>query len=348
MQRIKWIIIGLLCFIPVYWMVIPFLDTLIFSIFLYYSIRPLYLKIFKIISNKTLSIIMSLVIILIPLILFVMYLSSVASTELLSVAKSLGPEYRKTLSEILDQYVIGLKELTWDDLLVLIQENTNIQTLADLGFGILGNIFNWLIRIILIFTFTYIFLSEGHRYRAWMNKNIIYKDAKLMKEFMKSVDTDLESVFYGNLLTAIIVMANGMIVYTFINIFLAPELPIPYPILLGVLCGIASLIPGVGVSLIWIPTAFLLAVSAYLGPGLIENLQFLGIFVVSSLILVDFIPSWLIRAKISGKGVDDSLMFLAYILGPMAFGISGILIGPIVLVLSVNFIKVVLPKLKMI
>lgn len=348
MQRLKWVLFGLTCAIPVYLMLMPFLDTLVFSVFLYYTIRPLYLRVSRYVSNKSICVALTAILIIIPLSLFLMYLVSVASSEILSLAQNLGPEQRRSINDALIQYRDVISGFSPGDIMLLLSDNADIKNFFDMGLGLLADIFDRIVRIILVLTLTFLFITEGSRFREWINRNVANNDRQLVKDFMASVDKDFEGVFYGNMLTALIVAANGVIVYTFINIFIAKDIIIPYPILIGVLCGISSLIPGVGVSLVWIPAMILLLASAYLGSGIMENAIFLGSFFIFSLILVDFIPSWLIRAKISSRGIDDSLMFLAYILGPMTFGLSGIIIGPIVLVLSINFMRMVFPRLRLI
>ena len=348
MQRIKWILVGALCIYPVMLMVMPFIDTLIFSIFAYYSIRPLFKKVDGVIKHKTASIIVSIMLIIVPLVLFLMYLANVASTELISLSRNLGPGYKSIIADWVGQYAGLLSNMNWGEVLSLAKNNADLKGILDLGLGLISGIFDKILRTVLVFAFTYLFLAEGTRFHKWFVREVIHQDKRQVVNFMDSVDRDLESVFYGNILTAIIVTANGVIVFTLINVFFSTSMVIPYPVLMGVMCGIASLIPGVGVSLIWVPATILLGANAYLTDGLGEHIKFIGIFAAASLILVDFIPSWLLRAKISGKGVDDTLLFLAYILGPLTFGISGILIGPIVLVLTVNFAKLVVPKLRII
>ncbi len=89
------------------------------------------------------------------------------------------------------------------------------------------------------------------------------------------------------IITAII----GVIAYNILNFFSPAGLSIPYAAFLGVLAGIASLIPVIDIKIVYIPVTGYLFLISILD---ISNSQFLFtlIFFFVSIIVVDIIPDW--------------------------------------------------------
>ncbi len=124
------------------------------------------------------------------------------------------------------------------------------------------------------------------------------------------------------------------------------NLIISYPILMGMLCGVASLIPMVGLKLVWVPMFLFMCFKVYVF-GLFSSsiYGFLFVFLLIVNIVVDWIPDLVLRPYISGKNIHTGVMMLSYILGPAAFGAVGIFVGPLIVIFSTNFVKIVLPQL---
>ncbi len=119
-----------------------------------------------------------------------------------------------------------------------------------------------------------------------------------------------------------------------------PSLWIPSPTLLGALTGAASLIPVVGMKIVYIPVTVLLAVEAALtDPSPSGSRSPTRV----SLVVVDTIPDFLIRPYVSGDLTHVGLLMFAYILGPIAFGFYGIFLGPMLLVLAAQFFRIIVP-----
>jgi len=116
--------------------------------------------------------------------------------------------------------------------------------------------------------------------------------------------------------------------------------------LLGILCGLGIFIPVIGMKLIWIPLAIYLVIQAYLNGILSIAWWFLLLYLVVVFVVVDFTPDILLRPHISGKHVHSGAMLLAYIFGIVVFGFLGLFLGPMILIIATNFIKIVLPELR--
>jgi predicted PurR-regulated permease PerM len=345
MQRFKWIIIGLACLITVYWMISPFINVFVYSIFVYYTTRPLYSRLNKKFKSKTVAAYASIILVVLPITVVLLYTVGVASIELLNLVRTLELPYAR-IAKLISEYSTVVYSLSWREIADIVRENPDFKQVVDITLGLVTSTLGLVFKLILVFIISYLFLRDGPVFKSWLVENVFHRDKQLAESFMNGVDRDLQNVFYGNILTALIIAFIAVVLFSILN-SISPGVKIPYTVLLGILCGFTSLIPGVGVAIVWAPVTVLLGVQAYLKGALIEQLWFVALFMVTTFLAADFLPNYTIRPKVSGKTVNEDLMLLAYIFGPLTFGLSGILIGPIVLVVTINFIKIVLPELKL-
>jgi len=75
------------------------------------------------------------------------------------------------------------------------------------------------------------------------------------------------------------------------------------------------------------------------------TMWFTAAFVAVSFVIVDTIPDLVLRPYVSGRNLHVGAVMIAYTLGPLLFGWYGIFLGPIILVLVINFARHVLPVL---
>src|SRR5262249_2939291 len=101
------------------------------------------------------------------------------------------------------------------------------------------------------------------------------------------------------------------------------------PVLWGTAMALASLIPGVGPALVWLPTAIILIASKHVVAGIV--LILIGVFVIG---LVDN----LLRPFVVGRDtkMPDYLILLSTLGGLAGFGFAGIVIGPIIAALFLS------------
>jgi len=151
-------------------------------------------------------------------------------------------------------------------------------------------------------------------------------------------------IFFGNILNAFMTGVIGAVAYNALNVFAPAGTAIPYPTLIGLLAGAASLVPIVGMKLVYFPVGgYMAAVAVFDGrPGL---LWLTAAFVVVSFVVVDTIPDLVLRPYVSGRNLHVGMVMFAYIFGPLVFGWYGIFLGPMILVLVVHFGRLVLPEL---
>jgi len=95
------------------------------------------------------------------------------------------------------------------------------------------------------------------------------------------------------------------------------------PVFWGVIMGFMALLPFVGTWIVWLPASIWLMFTGHLAKGV--TLALLGAFVVAS------IDNVLRPAILSGRArMNGLLMFISLLGGVSAFGLLGLVLGPLV------------------
>jgi predicted PurR-regulated permease PerM len=104
---------------------------------------------------------------------------------------------------------------------------------------------------------------------------------------------------------------------------------VPEPITWGVLLGILSFIPAIGTLFVWVPAAVWLITTGAVARGIV--------LVAWSLIIVMALSDYVVRPRLVGRGggTHPLLMLIALLGGLSVFGISGLIVGPVVVSLFV-------------
>lgn len=197
------------------------------------------------------------------------------------------------------------------------------------------------ITLIIVVIVTYYLLVDGPRVRQWLLR---FDDDAIVREYLEAADDELEAVLFGNLLNVIAISLIAVAAYMGYNAFVPGEVQVPYPALAGVLTGIASLIPVVGMKIVYGPLAAATAAPSVLNSQPELLVYVLG-FLIIAVVIVDTIPDMILRPYFSGKTTHVGLLMLAYILGPVVFGFYGLFFAPILLVLGLTFAHTALPRL---
>jgi predicted PurR-regulated permease PerM len=336
-SRAVWWGTGGVLFAVVLFILYSFVGTFVFGLFIYYATRPVYRRIRRRLRQRSLSAALSLVVFALPALLLLSYTVAIGLQELARLQSvSLGP-----LSSVVDPY-LDISELV-DDPAGLLQDSASVSALRNALFSALdylGFIGNGLLHLFVMFAFAFYLLRDGPRLSRWFVK---FGDERgVLDTYVNAVDRSLSNIFFGNILNAIMTGAIGAISFSLLNLFAPTGLEIPYPALTGLLAGVASLIPIVGMKLVYVPVLGYLGVKAALdGTGFAFVIAFFAI----SFVIVDTLPDLVLRPYVSGRNLHVGLVMFAYILGPLMFGWYGIFLGPIILVLVIHFGRIVLPEL---
>ncbi len=344
-RHAAWTLLGLALAYMMYVMVAEFVDVLVYSVFIYYVSRPVYWRLKGGFKSEMAAAFVSVFILLMPVTFVTMYSIGVASAELANFTADSELPYRDSIVAAAAGYSSALEELGPEDLVGLGQ-SSDMRSLWDIASYLAVVAMGALVHVMLTFIIALYLLVDGWKLRRWLSGNLYPHEKRLTDRYMSEVDEDLHKVFSGNILTAFVIVLIGAVSFILLDAIAPPNLALPYPLLMGMICGVTSLVPMFGVALFWVPAAFSMAAWSYVNGGLAEDLWFIALFTAVSAVVVDWGPNLLFKPRITGRRIHPGLMMLAYLFGPLAFGIAGLFLGPIVLVLAVNFVKVVLPELR--
>ncbi|MFB6126032.1 MAG: AI-2E family transporter [Halolamina sp.] len=343
--RFGWWAAGLAVGAAVAFVLYSFVGTFVFGLFAYYATRPVYRRVRRRFRRPSVAAAVSLVVLTVPALSLVTYAVLVALQRLTRAVEGFNPAAVGVDPALLTvvrnpQAVTGVDWFRYADPAALRSAldslSSVVDTVAFLGVG--------LVHLFVILALAFYLLKDGHRLSRWALRQF-GDDAGVAREFATSVDRDLRNVFFGNILNAVLAGAIGVFVYSVLNVAAPAGTRIPAPVLLGLVAGVASLIPVVGMKLVYVPVALSMGVEVAVSGPTPTSVGFVIAFFGASLVVVDTIPDLLLRPYVSGRSVHVGAVMLAYTLGPLLFGWYGIFLLPTLLVVAVQFGRVVLPRL---
>jgi predicted PurR-regulated permease PerM len=344
--RLAWWALGFSLAAGLLFVAYSFVGTLVFGLFIYYATRPIYRQLRRALNNPSLAAAISLFALVLPALLLVVYALTIALQEVDRYANSAPVDLEQLgIDPTMLDRVADPASLLQDALQGVLSTGDITQLLSSLGsaFGTVATLGIALIHLFVMMALAFYLLRDDHRLARWFYLRF-GDDRGIVQTFFSAVDHDFNSIFFGNILNAVLTGTIGVIAYSVLNMFAPPELQIPAPALIGLLAGIASLIPVVGMKLVYFPVAALLLIQALLS-GAPGTLAFVIAFTVVSFVIVDTIPDLILRPYVSGRSLHVGAVMLAYTLGPLLFGWYGLFLMPMLLVLVVRFSRIVLPEL---
>jgi predicted PurR-regulated permease PerM len=341
--RAAWLAFGAILAVAVGFVVYSFVGTVVFGIFLYYATRPVYRRLRHRVGPPSVAAAIAIFALALPVLLLFAYTLAIALQEFGAVSEqaNLG-----ALESYASTYVnVSAVAEHPERLLDQAGGFDAISGVLDEALTYLGFFGNGALHLFVIVAMAFYLLRDGHKLSRWFHATFD-DDSGVLESYTYAVDRDFKNVFFGNILNAILTAAIGAISYTVLDQFFAPPgiEGIPYAALFGILTGAASLIPVVGMKLVYFPLSGYLFYQ-WFQSGSQAALWFLVLFVGVSFLIVDVIPDLVLRPYVSGRNLHVGSVMLAYIFGPLLFGWYGIFLGPMLLILAVHFVKVVLPEL---
>ena len=336
-SRLAWWVVALVFGAVTAWVLLTYIGTFILGLFLYYVARPAYRR-FRSQFRPSIAAATALLALAVPVVLLMGYTLAIAAQELTRLQRTvdLGP-----LADQVEPYV-NVSEVVKDPATLL--QNPDVvdagQLIAEGALGYVPIVGTALINVFLALAVAFYLLRDGARLGRWVEETF-HDQQEFLPVYLREVDEDLGSVYFGNILNAIAIAVVAAFVYTALNLF-APAEGIPYPALVAVLAGAASLIPVVGMKLVYVPLAVGLFARAALSG---DPLWFPAVFVAATVVFVDFIPDLVLRPYVSGRNLHVGLVMIAYVIGPLLFGWYGLFLGPLLLVVVYHFARLILPVL---
>ncbi|WP_416841645.1 AI-2E family transporter [Haloferax sp. DFSO52] len=327
-----------------------YIGTFVLGLFLYYVTRPVHARISHRVPSRTASVTLALVIIAIPVLFLVAWTITVA---IRGIRDLLGADLTAqpipgidTLPEISD--IIIFTQSTARELLVdpsgLLSNGfgQSLLGLVDTVSGSLAVVVNAGLHMFIALIVVFFLLRDDYRIAAWGRSTVI-RDGSTIESFLEAVDRDLTQVYFGNILNAILTGALGAVTYSLLNLVAPEAVRIPEPALFGLLTGVGSLVPVIGIKIVWVPLGVILLAEALLTDP--STLWFVILFAIVSVVVVDTLPDQVLRPYVSGRSLHVGAVMLAYTLGPLLFGWYGVFLGPLLLIVVVECARHVVPSL---
>ncbi len=343
-SRLAWWALGLVLGGALLFVVHSFVGTFVFGLFLYYATRPIYRRIRTRIRPPSLAAAVALFVLALPALALVAYTGAVGVSELLRLTNEglfdlsrypFDADQLAALTDFEELLAIDPSAVTFQQLRRAVSSLGSAgDAVAFVGIG--------LVHLFVMIAFAFYLLRDDRKLSRWFRVRIA-DDRGVMEAFLAGVDRDFNSIFFGNILNAVITGTIAVVSYSLLNLVAPPQVAIPAAGLVGLFAGVASLIPVVGMKLVYVPVMVYLGITSYLVDP--NTLWFTAAFFVVSFVVVDTIPDLVLRPYVSGRNLHVGTVMIAYTLGPLLFGWYGIFLMPIILVLIVNFAQHVLPVL---
>lgn len=361
----KWIIFGLILILVLLWVAWPFVNVLFYAIFLYYSTRPLKMRLKPYIKNETLLVTLCMFLLVLPILIIVAYTLLLAVAQFNGIAQSVGfqslqegPLANMSIAVSTIQQSISINDIKSGNFSSIISQSW-YQTLSGYSGSISGiqgilystgmTIISLTFKVFLMIIIAFYLLREDNRLALWFKStfpSLVGERDGLLVRYMKAVDNDLQKIFFGNILSIVFFAFLAVFLFTVLNFFVPdPTLSIPSPILLGILCGVSALLPLVGMFVVTVPLFIYILVQALMAGTLMANLGYFALMVIVVLLFLQVLPGFFIGPMMARSQVNTGLLMFAYILGPIVFGIAGLFIAAIVLVLLTQYFKIIVPQL---
>lgn len=317
-----------------YQIIKPFLSPIAWAIVLSIVFYPVYAFAAKRIKWKSLASLITLGIILLIILGPFSYLSYLLVSELLTLADYLESGKLETLKDVLQNPIVKPAVDKVLSLLNMTEEELNkaiVDNASRLGKELVGKITKGVTDIVTVslnFIFMvfslFFFLKDGPEFLNKVRQYLPFSEEQ--KDRLRGQIRDIVvSTVYGGIAVAIVqgTIAGGAFYL----------LGISTPVVWGLATSIASFVPLLGASIIWVPVTAFFFITGALWKGIV--LAFIGVFGIS---LVDNILRPII---IGGKTKIPILVIFFSILGGIKlFGLLGIIMGPLVLALFVSVIEI--------
>lgn len=333
------LVVGAL-FLVVAYVATQFVAVVVFGIFLYYAVRPIHRFLERFGLPRRLRAMLALVLFGVPFVVLVTYTVAIVIFEAQTFFA--GTEFQaQTVDVILEQLDLG--ELEFDELR---QGIAGVATQASLSLmlvslaSVIGTVSSAVVQLLVLVTVTYYMLVDGPRFVSWLLDR--YDGSGVGRAYVRAVDPELSATMFGNIVNVFVTAIVAIATFYTYNALVPSPVEVPFPALVGALAGVGSLIPVVGIKLVYVPVTILLATNAWLSGDLSLLVPVAVLFAVSA-VIVDFIPDFFIRAHVSGDETHTGMLLVSYIVGPIVFGFYGLFLAPILLILVINAVYVLLP-----
>ena len=186
-----------------------------------------------------------------------------------------------------------------------------------------------LVSAIFIFIFTaltsYYLLREGTDGTSWLVEIVPLPDGQVA-EIVRDVRDVMRAILFSTGIMSLYQAVTAGIGYWIFGV--------DSPVVWASLTGVASILPAVGTALVWVPVGIVKILMGHVTQGI-------GILLWGGLVVV-FVADYILRPKLVGTRIrmSDLLVFIAIFGGIEAFGILGLILGPIAVAILLSLVRI--------
>lgn len=305
----------------------PFLASLVWALALAVLVRPVYRRIERSLKNKSLAagvttfFVATLVVV--PLVIVTRQVAREIWNNLQTVERGIeSGEWRARIES--NRYGA--------ELLRVMEEEVNLRATTEqmisqipgfLSAFLSGSI--WIVLQMLVTFFAlFFFFRDGEQFVGNVRWMLPLSDTETDAVFKRVIDALYATVF-GEILLAAGQGAMGGLIFWILGL--------PAPFLWGFVMMVLAFLPVVGTWMIWFPAAVFLMFGGELTKGLV--------LIAWGILVLSLLSSMLYPVLIGDRlRLNTLLVFVAIFGGIMAFGMVGIILGPLVIALSISLIEI--------
>ena len=291
--------------------IFPVLNMVILGAILAYAIRPVANKIQSKLKYSSVSILLAMIVVLIPLILLLYYIIFEISAFATWVLANNGD-----VNSVVDQISLFLPTNA-NSINSYIDNTINNIGSYVLNYTVtfLSKFANITLDLFILVCSIFYFIRDGSDCLEFIRSFVPDDSKRFFDNTIEAVKDVLKSIFYGHFLTSVIIGIFGCIGYSLLGY--------EFGIFLGVLTGILQLIPVFGPWPIYWALFFIdIATGNYARAVVV---LFFGFFLST----IDMY----IRPALSSHYADihPLILLIGFLAGPLAYGIVGFIVGPLIL-----------------
>lgn len=294
----------------------PFIGALVLSAVIVLLFYPIHARLAHKISNTWASLVSTFAVFIIIIVPGVLITLGIVN-ETITLSQTIGSVSLKKI--MMNAY--SITEKIGFDLDVISKDA--VRKLASHTGQIASQMWNILLSILVTLFATFFFFRDAEKIVA-VAKSVPLKSATWREHLINEITTTIKSNMVASFASASLQGLVGGLAFAWLGL--------PAPVLWGTVMAFFSLFPFIGSWLVWLPVSIVLILSGQTWNGIF--LIIIGIAVVNP------IDNILRPAIVASTGNLNGLLVLLGLLGGLqAFGLSGLLIGPVLLILVVAIMK---------
>jgi predicted PurR-regulated permease PerM len=319
-----------------------YIGWIVFGIFLYYVARPISRRLHQRGLSSGTSAATTLVLVVLP---FVCVLFVIVTLAIVQIATLEVTDFDAVLERLFPGVDTDELPTTDAELYPFAEDlatDPRFATVAQWFGGLVSRFLTTSYLLFVTFLFAFFLVRDERRIGRWLRTEVIVEKPNATT-YLRRVDEGLQSVFFGYTLTILAIVLLAGVIYTGLNVIAPAGLEIPQVLLLAIVTGLASVIPLVGRNIVYASIVGYLALAAIRTDP--TALWFPVTFYIVMAVFFDGIIRTYVRPTLSGRRFPTGLVLFAYILGPPIFGWYGVFLGPVIMVVTVVFVRYQLPRL---